>query len=163
MARFIAESQGSVIDNLEAAYEKLLEPGASLHQPSEFQREGFLDIAVSFAGTWMHSGYSSHIGACFVIDCETGTAIDFVVMCNHCSACIIQEKKSGEDYARWKDRHSTFACQKNFDGKAGTMEAEGTVRLFQCSTGYGLCNMTFVEDIDSSAFNAVRSLCDRQG
>ena len=51
---------------------------------SDTNTEPYLDIAVSFDGTWMTRGHKSHIGAGFVIDSETSFVLDCEVLCNLC-------------------------------------------------------------------------------
>lgn len=48
---------------------------------------GYLDIAISFDGTWQKRGHTSHIGVSFVVEIETGMVIDFEVLCNFCQVC----------------------------------------------------------------------------
>ena len=163
MKMFLEESRTRVIKSLEIAYENVLEPGQLLRQPSEHHQEGFLDIAVCFDGTWMRSGFSSHTGVCFVIDCETVTVVDFVVLCNLCRSCEMQKKMSSpEAFALWKANHAS-TCEKNFDSNSDSMETEGAVLLWSRTEGYGLRNTTFLGDGDSSAFNAISRLHGGKG
>ena len=162
MKMFLEESRTRVIKSLEIAYEKTLEPGKLLQQPSEHHQELFLDIAVSFDGTWMRRGFLSHIGACFVIDCETETVVDFVNLCNLCRFCEMQKKSSPEAFALWKAKHAS-TCEKNFDGNSGGMETKGAVHLWSRSEGYGLRYTNFLGDGDSSAFNAISRLHGGEG
>ena len=75
MKIFLVESHLRIVIFFKVAYEKILEPEqVSLHKI-------FLDISVSFDGTWMCCGHASHIGACIVINCKTRTVIDFVILC----------------------------------------------------------------------------------
>ena len=43
-----------------------------------------LDISVSFDGTWLTRGHSSHIGVGCVVDLLTGLCLDAHVMCTYC-------------------------------------------------------------------------------
>ena len=42
-----------------------------------------LDIHVSYDGTWMKRGYKSHIGVGFVIKCNTGFVVEYVILSNN--------------------------------------------------------------------------------
>ena len=59
-----------------------------------------LDISVSFDGTWLTRGHSSHIGVGCVVDLLTGMCVDAYVMCTYCQICestgkaLYQEKKT---------------------------------------------------------------------
>ena len=123
----------------------------------------FLDIAVSFDGTWMTRGHRSHVGAAFVIDSETGFVLDFEVLCYFCSSCNkMMKSKNPAEFAIWKDtKHNK--CSKNYNGKSGDMEAECARRIWTRSTQLGLRYTTFISDGDSSAYNAVTNINDGRG
>jgi hypothetical protein len=121
-----------------------------------------LSIDVSFDGTWMTRGYRSHIGAAFVMDCDTGFVIDYEILCNFCEVCIKKEKSlSPADFTAWKLTHKD--CRKNYNGKSGSMETEAARRMWSRSETLGYRYITFVGDGDSSAFNAVKALNDGAG
>ena len=46
-----------------------------------------LDIDVSFDGSWMKRGHTSHCGVGAVIEANTGFVVDFYVVSNHCHKC----------------------------------------------------------------------------
>ena len=48
---------------------------------------GLLDIDVSFDGSWLTRGHTSHIGLRAVIDVHTGFVIDFHICSNYCRIC----------------------------------------------------------------------------
>lgn len=112
---------------------------------------GILDVEVSYDGTWMTRGHSSHIGIGFVIDVYTGFVLDFEVLSNFCIACVKKKTKCNN------------ACQKNFDGKSGAMEAEAARRMWSRSLTRKFRYVTFVGDGDSSAFMAVTQLNQGEG
>lgn len=118
---------------------------------------GYLDIAVSYDGTWLKRGHTSHIGASFVTEVETGMVIDFEVLWNVCPVC---SKKNLS--AEWVEKHRPL-CFKNFDGLAINMETEAATCLRQRHTQYKLRYTTFLGDGDSSAFNAVCARNNGQG
>ena len=50
-------------------------------------KDGILDVAVSFDGTWQKRGHASHNGAACTIDLLTGLPIDIEVLSNYCAKC----------------------------------------------------------------------------
>lgn len=124
----------------------------TLHRKPD--QDGFLDVDVSFDCTWMKRGYKSHAGVGFAMEVNTGMVIDLDVLFNYCQACISNNKKNTQK------KHK---CQKNFDGKAGAMEAAIAVRIWSRSSDYKMRFTTFVGDGDSSAYNAVCGLNDGKG
>jgi hypothetical protein len=125
--------------------------------------DGLLDIEVSFDGTWMKRGHSSHIGIGFVIEYNTGIVLDLEVICNFCMDCARKEAAlEPDELADWKQKHQP-KCKKNFDGKSGAFEKEAAVRIWNRSTKLGLRYVTFLSDGDSSAFIGVNDLNDGKG
>ncbi len=54
-------------------------------------KDGILDIAVSYDGTWQRRGVGGHSlynGAGPVIDLLTGLPLDYEVLCNFCHQCL---------------------------------------------------------------------------
>ena len=82
----------------------------------EASAAAFLDISVSFDGTWMHQGFSSHISARFLIECETGIVIDYIALSNNCTLNETQKILSPEAFTHWKVSLAVF-CKQNFQGK----------------------------------------------
>lgn len=118
----------------------------------ERDSQGNLHIEVSFDGTWMTRGHRSHIGIGFVIEVYTGLIVDFEVICNYCPIC-----KSG------KVKKGPHRCHMNFPGKAGSMEAEEAKIIWSRSLQHGFVYTVFVGDGDSTAYNAVAQLNNKQG
>ena len=119
-------------------------------------KEGILDIAVSFDGSWQKRGFSSHNGTASVIDLLTGYPIDFEVLSNYCSKCNIAEERQYDDV--WKASH-VENCQKNFSGSAAAMEVECAKRLWTRSVEkHQFRYTTILSDGDSKAYDAVKSL-----
>ena len=50
-------------------------------------------IDVSFDGTWMKRGFTSHYGIGAVIDILTGYVIDFELLSTYCHICEMNEEK----------------------------------------------------------------------
>ena len=116
-----------------------------------------LDIVVSYDGTWMTRGHTSHIGVGIVIEMDTGMVIDFEVLSNFCQVCHAREKKKLPFTPEWQQAHSP-SCNKNYNGTASAMESEAACRLWRRSTTLGLRYTTFVGDGDSSTYKAVKDL-----
>ncbi|KAH7958418.1 hypothetical protein HPB49_001406 [Dermacentor silvarum] len=112
------------------------------------------NIAVSFDGSWMTRGHSSHIGVGAVIELFTGLVLDYVVLSNFCAGCERGPKENDPAYQTWRDSHM---CQKNTAKKAGEMEVEAAVLLFNRSLRKnGLRYTTILSDGDSRAFHALQ-------
>lgn len=112
------------------------------------------NIAVSYDGTWKTRGHSSHIGVGTVIELFSGYVLDYVVLSNFCLGCEVGPKPSSEGYQEWKANHK---CQKNTNSKAGQMEVEAALILFQRSLErHGLRYTTMLSDGDSRTFCAIQ-------
>ena len=119
-------------------------------------KDGILDVAVSYDGTWQKRGHTSHNGAACTIDLLTGLPIDIEVLSNYCNKCSTtpDEIKNQE----WLENHATV-CSKNFSGTSGAMEVEAAERLWKRSVEK--CNVrytTMLSDGDSKAFDALTAL-----
>lgn len=93
------------------------------------------NIAVSNDDSWLTRGHSSHIGVGAVIELFTRVVIDYVVLSNFCAGCERGPKDDDPRYKAWKESH---ACQKNTSKKAGEMEVEAALILFQRSHCNGI-------------------------
>ncbi|XP_077511721.1 uncharacterized protein LOC144122078 [Amblyomma americanum] len=112
------------------------------------------NIAVSYDGTWMTRGHSSHICVGTVIELFSGLVLDFVVLSNFCAACERGPKEDDPNYLTWKENH---VCQKNSEKKAGEMEVEAGLILFQRSLQQNnLRYTTVLSDGDSRTFLALQ-------
>ncbi|CAN8010699.1 unnamed protein product [Ixodes pacificus] len=112
------------------------------------------NIAVSYDGTWMTRGHSSHIGVGSVIELFSGYVLDYVVLSNFCLGCEIGPKESDPAYQEWKDTH---ICQRNSSSKPGQMEVEAATILFERSLAkHGLRYTTMLCDGDSRSYNALQ-------
>lgn len=112
------------------------------------------NIAVSFDGTWMTRGHSSHIGVGAVIELFSGLVLDHVVLSNFCAGCERGPKPQDNDYEEWKASH---ICQKNTEKKSGEMEVEAGLILFRRSwEKRQLRYTTVLSDGDSRTFLALK-------
>lgn len=48
---------------------------------------GILNIEVSYDGSWLTRGHTSHIGMGFVVEIYTGFVLDMEVLSNYCQQC----------------------------------------------------------------------------
>lgn len=125
---------------------------AALYEELCFGNKG--NIAVSYDGTWMTRGHSSHIGVGAVIELFSGYVLDYVVLSNFCLGCEVGPKPDSTEYEEWRKGHQ---CQKNSDSKAGQMEVEAALILFQRSLErHGLRYTTMLCDGDSRTFSAIQ-------
>ncbi|XP_077537466.1 uncharacterized protein LOC144149688 [Haemaphysalis longicornis] len=112
------------------------------------------NIAVSYDGSWMSRGHSSHIGVGVVIELFTGLVIDYVVLSNFCAGCERGPKEGDPAYEAWRATHT---CQKNTEKKSGEMEVEAALILFERSLQkYGLRYTTILCDGDCRTFLALQ-------
>ncbi|KAH9361619.1 hypothetical protein HPB48_001496 [Haemaphysalis longicornis] len=101
----------------------------------------------------MTRGHSSHIGVGVVIELFTGLVLDFVVLSNFCAGCERGPKVGDPAYQAWKDNH---VCQKNTEKKAGEMEVEAGLILFERSLQlHKLRYTTILSDGDSRTYLAL--------
>ena len=122
----------------------------------EPDKDGVLDISVSFDGSWQRRGHCSHNGVALVIDLVTGFPIDFEVLSNYCNKCKIAEGLPVD--AEWKAKHAVN-CPKNFDGTANAMEAECAERLWKRSIVKNKFRYTtMLSDGDSKLYDAIIAL-----
>ena len=89
------------------------------HSGTTLTEDDVLNISVSFDGTWLTRGHSSHIGVGCVVDLLTGLCIDAHVMCTYCQVCETTGQKllrdKPEEYTPWLVKH-VDECDKNFTG-----------------------------------------------
>ncbi|KAL8569951.1 hypothetical protein ACOMHN_056383 [Nucella lapillus] len=121
-----------------------------------------LDISVSFDGTWLTRGHSSHIGVGCVVDLLTGLCIDAHVMCTYCQVCESTGKKIHSEkpmeYAAWIAQHLS-KCDKNFKGSSGMMEVEAARVLWRRSVErYKLRYTVLLSDGDAKTFTELTSI-----
>ena len=104
-----------------------------------------IDVLISCDGTWQKRGFSSPYGVVFIIACETGKIINYLVMSKHCSGCDHWEKrdKLSDEYKEWKSNHQ---CDANFSGSSGAMEPQGAVSIFKPSLDHNLRYMNLISD-----------------
>ncbi|CAN7948281.1 unnamed protein product, partial [Ixodes hexagonus] len=122
------------------------------------------NIAVSYDGSWKTRGHCSHIAVGTLIELFTGLhshhwlVLDHVVLSNFCLACEKGPKGGTGGYSEWKSSHeASGGCQKNTNSKAGQMEVEAALILFERSwERHGLRYTTMLSDGDSRSFAALQ-------
>ena len=102
---------------------------------------------------------TSHHGQVCAISIANGKILDTHVMTNHCVQCSQWDKKDqdSEAYINFYADHFPD-CQKNHDGSAASMEAAGSVEIYENSVETrNLRYNPYVGDGDSKAFRAVQT------
>ncbi|KAK7105146.1 uncharacterized protein [Littorina saxatilis] len=121
-----------------------------------------LNIIVSYDGTWLTRGHSSHIGVGCAVDLLTGLCVDAHVMCTYCQVCestgqkLFQEKP--EEYAAWLVDHLD-KCEVNYKGSSGMMEVEAARVIWRRSVNTNkLRYTTLLSDGDSKTFTELNDI-----
>ena len=127
---------------------------------------GYLNIDVSYDGTWQKRGHTSLVSMGFIIEVNTGLVIDYDILCKHCPKCVnlhrkLEKKEITE--AQYTERMNSHDCSINFQGASGGMEKALAITLFGRSRNYNLQYVNFIGDGDSSAFNGVIEMNEGQG
>ena len=104
-------------------------------------KDGILDIAVSFDGSWHTRGHSSSQGLGAVVDILTGLVIDYEVLSNNCATCNSLENSPNKEKLINKHKESGF-CEINFEGSSGAMEARAAEILWMRSVQK--CKMRYI-------------------
>ena len=92
----------------------------------DMDKDGVIDITVSYDGTWQKRGFSSLHGIGIIIDVLTGLVIDYEIMSKYCGICSQKEKKispTSEEYKNWYENHvQSGKCDSNYTGSSTAME-----------------------------------------
>ncbi|CAN8029862.1 unnamed protein product [Ixodes persulcatus] len=140
--RAAAHVIGECVDAVKALYSNL-----------DFGNPG--NVAVSFDGSWLTRGHSSHICVGTVIELFTGYVLDFFVLSNFCLGCELGPKEGDPGHEQWRAGHR---CQMNTSSKPGQMEVEAATVLFGRSLDkHRLRYTTMLSDGDSRAFNNLQA------
>ena len=117
--------------------------------------DGFLNITVSYDGSWQRRGRCSHNGIAVVIDVTTGYVVDYVTLSNYCQACEIGPENDAPTYPAWWAKHKPN-CQKNINCSSAAMETKAAVIMFSRSKELHKFRYTkMVGDGDAKAHAAV--------
>lgn len=120
----------------------------------------YLDLSVSFDGTWHKRGFTSNYGVGIVIELYTGLVVDFCVMSKYCHTCAITKSELGEEspeFHFWMEGHKDN-CSINYTGSSPAMEVHAVETLWKRSLDYGFRYTTILSDGDSKAFSHLQSL-----
>ncbi|KAH9372086.1 hypothetical protein HPB48_017427 [Haemaphysalis longicornis] len=113
------------------------------------------NIDVTYDGTWMTRGHSSHIGVGCVIELYTGLVLDHCVLSNYCQGCAVGPKPGDGNYEERLEKHKP-QCQKNHDANAGQREVEAARIMFERSfSKYKLRYINVLCDGDSRTYLAL--------
>lgn len=119
--------------------------------------KGTLDIAVSCDGTWQKRGQESLFGIEAVIAADSGKVLDYEIQSKSCQNCQAHSHwdRDTAKYREWKEAHKAI-CNINFAGSSGSMEAVGSVVLWNRSLEVHDFRYTiFIGDGDSSSYKKV--------
>nr|ACD54803.1 unknown [Adineta vaga] len=136
----------------------------SSHNVKSNSTDELIDLVVSMDGMILvyhleskSRGFVSKYGIVFVIEMDTGLALDFEVLSVRCERCEKNKReKTAHEFRSWYAKHKS-SCEKNWDGTAKAMEVEGAKRLFQRSLIKGFRYKWLICDGDSSAYEAVKN------
>ena len=122
--------------------------------------KGYINVMVSYDGTWHKRGHTSHTGVGMIIDVFTGLVLDYEVLSNFCQHCAARRFKMNEaSFVEWQQLHEANGdCEKNFNGTAGMMEVMAAEILWRRSMSLGFRYITMVSDGDSKSYNHICSL-----
>lgn len=130
--------------------------------------DGFLNIDVSFDGTWHIRGHNSSLGCGVIIEAHTRVALDRCVLSKTCSSCktmhtkYARKKITESNYQSWIEKHKAN-CNINFEKSSGAMEAEEAVVMWKRSQDRKLRYTVFIGDGDSSAYISIINMNNKEG
>ena len=81
------------------------------------------DVTVCCDGSWLTRGFRSLFGIVTMLSAATSKILDVVPVSSYCTQCSTRLLVENEEHV----------CQKNHDGKAGSMEVTGMLQGFQRS------------------------------
>ncbi|XP_055865681.1 uncharacterized protein LOC129922757 [Biomphalaria glabrata] len=132
------------------------ESGVSINE------EDIIDIDVSYDGSWLTRGHTSHIGIGCVVDVLTGYVLDFHIVSTFCLVCQTTgrkiKEKSPSQYSEWFETHKPF-CEINYTGSSAMMETHAAEVLWLRSvTKFKLRYTSMLSDGDAKSFKRVTEL-----
>lgn len=117
--------------------------------------EGYINIIVSFDGSWQRRGRCSHNGIATVICVVTGLVLDFTTLSNYCHACELGPEPGSPQFDAWWAKHEA-KCQKNVNCSSAAMETQAAVIMFSRSAQLHKFRYTkMLSDGDAKAHAAV--------
>ena len=144
------------------AYDALQEAHSIVHQVHRDiygEREGPLQLSVSFDGSWKTRGFHSRFGVGFVIEVLTGLVIDYTVRSKYCVECeLVGKRFAGDDKERWQQLHKD-SCDVNHTGSSGAMETEAAKVMWARSVDLMDAQYTTIlGDGDAAVISALNTL-----
>nr|XP_054756746.1 uncharacterized protein LOC129262745 [Lytechinus pictus] len=142
-------------EELKAAGRKVREQ--VLERNPDADRDGVLDVAVSYDGTWHKRGFTSNHGVGVVISMDTGEVLDREVVSKVCPECQYRNNwdREGDEYKTWWDGHKD-GCLGKYKGSSGKMEVEAAQEMWKRSINlHNLRYKYVVCDGDSSTFKNI--------
>ena len=97
--------------------------------------DDFINLTVSFDGSWMTRGHKSLYGIGCVVDVFTGLVLDMAVLSLYCQRCAYASRRlGGKATAAFQDWFTVHEdeCQQNYHGSSGGMRRR---RLSCCGAG----------------------------
>ena len=91
-----------------------------------------VDVTVCYDGSWLTRGFQSLFGIVTILSAETSKILDVIPVSSYCTQCDKRVLAENE----------VHVCQKNHDGKAGSMEMTGMLQGFLRSQN--LHNMRYI-------------------
>lgn len=131
-----------------------------MEQNPEISNDSFIDLAVSFDGTWHKRGHTSNYGVGCIIEIETGLVIDYHVLSKFCRKCAMTKADLGEDspeFNFWFEGHK-LDCERNYHGSSPAMEVTAAEILWKRSVAYKFRYTTLLGDGDSAVFTRLKEL-----
>jgi hypothetical protein len=132
---FIRKTTPAVRVNLRRAREKVREYYIS--QDPSLADKKYINIVVSFDGSWMKRGHRSLYGFAAVIEVHTGLVVDYVTLSKYCFDCVVTKQSFGKDYANdpdydiwYKGHKATCGANVDLEMPSGNMEVEAAKRLW---------------------------------
>lgn len=124
--------------------------------------EKYINVAVSYDGSWHKRGHTSMYGIACVIDTLTGLVIDYHVLSKYCHSCAINEKllkgRNSVEFQNWFVTHKIL-CDKNYTGSSGAMEKDIAEILWRRSEQLcGMRYMTVLSDGDAKTLQHLNTL-----
>ncbi|CAF1659817.1 unnamed protein product [Adineta ricciae] len=152
----VLQTYDSLYAYVQEHFRSVVQDIRSSHNVESNNTDQFVDLAVSMDGTWKKRGFVSHYGIVFVIELESGLALDYEVLSTRCEKCEKNKReRTARDFRSWFVKHKDV-CEQNWDGTAKGMEVEGARRLFERSVDKGFRYKWLICDGDSSAYEAVK-------
>ncbi|XP_041473006.1 uncharacterized protein LOC121422184 [Lytechinus variegatus] len=132
----------------------------AMDKDPSIKEDDFVEVAVSYDGTWHRRGHTSNHGVGVVISIDTGEVLDTEVLSKTCKQCEYRKgwDKSSDKYKAWEASHKDV-CLGIHKGSSGKMEVDAAVKIWGRSEDkYKLRYKYMLSDGDSAAYKAVKDI-----